>query len=82
MSKAKVALVVLSDVMLVGAVALLLEIDKLVNGTLYYYGLVFSDGWAQPFWLMFRVTVALIVAAIIIISLVELPYPAFEKEPN
>jgi hypothetical protein len=82
MSKAKVALVVLSDVMLVGAVALLLEIDKLVNGTLYYYGLVFSDDWAQPFWLMFRVTLALIVAAIIIISLVELPYPAFEKEPN
>jgi hypothetical protein len=82
MSKAKVALVVLSDVLLVGAIALLLEIDKLVNGTLYYYGLVFSDDWAQPFWLMFRVTLALIAAAIIIISVVELPYPAFEKESN
>jgi hypothetical protein len=82
MSKAKDALVVLSDVLLVGAIALLLEIDKLVNGTLYYYGLVFSDDWAQPFWLMFRVTLALIAAAIIIISVVELPYPAFEKESN
>jgi hypothetical protein len=82
MSKAKVAIVVLSDVLLVGAIALLLEIDKLVNGTLYYYGLVFSDDWAQPFWLMFRVTLALIAAAIIIISVVELPYPAFEKEAN
>ena len=49
MSKAKVALVVLSDVLLVGAIALLLEIDQLVNGTLYYYGLVFSDDWAQPY---------------------------------
>jgi hypothetical protein len=65
--------------MLVAAVVLLLEIDKLVNGTLYGYGLVFSDNWAQPYWLMFRLTLALIVAAVILISVVELPYPAFEE---
>jgi hypothetical protein len=34
MSKARVALVVLGDALLIAAVALLLEIDKLVNGTL------------------------------------------------
>jgi hypothetical protein len=28
---------------------------------------------------MFRITVALIVIAIIVISVIELPYPAFEK---
>ena len=79
MSKARVALVVLGDAMLVVAVMLLLQIDKLVNGTLYGYGLVFSYNWAQPYWLMFRVTLVLTVVAIILISLMELPHPAFEK---
>jgi hypothetical protein len=79
MSRARVALVVLGDIMLIIAVVLLLEIDKIVNVTLYNYGLVFSDNWAQPYGLMFRITVALIVIAIILISVVELPYPAFEE---
>jgi len=79
MSRARVALVVLGDVMLIAAVVLLLEIDHLVNGTLYGYGLVFSYDWAQTYWLFFRVTVALIIIAIVIISLVELPHPAFEE---
>jgi len=65
--------------MLIAVVVLLLEIDKLVNGTLYRYGLVFSDDWAQPYWLLFRVSLALIVVAVILISLVELPHPAFEE---
>jgi hypothetical protein len=79
-SKARAALVVLGDVMLVATVVLLLEIDKLVNGTLYGYGLVFSYDWAQPYWLMFRLSLVLIVVAVILISVVELPYPAFEEE--
>jgi hypothetical protein len=79
MSKARAALVILGDVTLVAAVAMLLEIDQLVNSTLYGYGLVFSYDWAQPYWLMLRVTLVLIVAAVIIISVVELPYPAFEE---
>jgi len=79
MSKLRAALVVLGDAMLIAAVALLLEIDKLVNSTLYNYGLVFSYDWAQPYWLMIRATLALIVIAIILISVVELPYPAFEE---
>jgi hypothetical protein len=80
MSKLRAALVVLGDVMLVATVVLLLEIDKLVNGTLYGYGLVFSYDWAQPYWLMFRLSLVLIVVAVILISLVELPYPAFEEK--
>jgi len=79
MSKLRVVLIVSGDVMLIGAVALLLEIDKLINGTLYGFGLVFSYDWAQPYWLMFRVTLVLIVVAVILISLVELPHPAFEE---
>ena len=80
MSKARAALVVSGDAMLIGAVVLLLEIDKLVNDMLYNYGLKFSFDWAQPYWLMFRVTLVLIVAAIILISVVELPHPAFKDK--
>ena len=79
MSKPRVALVVLGDAILIIAIVLLLEIDKLVNNTLYGFGLVFSNDWAQPYWLLFRVTLVLIVVAVIIISVVELPHPAFEE---
>jgi len=80
MSKVRAALVVLGDVMLIAVVVLLLEIDKLVNGTLYNYGLVFSYDWAQSYWLLFRLSLTLIVVAIIIISVVDLPYPAFQEK--
>ena len=80
MSKLRVALVVLGDAMLLFAVILLLQIDQLVNGTLYSYGLVFSSDWAQPYWLLLRVSLALIVVAILLISVVELPHPAFQED--
>jgi hypothetical protein len=79
-SKARAALVVLGDAMLIGTVVLLLEIDKLVNGVLYDYGLVFSYDWAHPYWLMFRLSLVLIVIAVILITAVELPHPAFQEE--
>ena len=80
MSRLRVTLVILADIMLFIVVILMLQIDKLVNGTLYYYGLVFSDDWAQPYWLMFRVSVALIAIAVILTSVVEIPYPAFQED--
>jgi hypothetical protein len=79
MSRLRVALVVLGDAMLLVAVILLLQIDRLVNGTLYSYGLVFSNYWAQPYWLLMKVSLVLIVAAIFLISVVELPHPAFQE---
>ena len=80
MSRLRVALVILGDAMLLVAVILLLQIDQLVNGTLYSYGLVFSSDWAQPYWLLLRVSLALIVVAILLISVVELPHPAFQED--
>ena len=74
MSRLRVALVLLGDAMLCLAIVLISQIDKLVNSTLYDYGLVFSDAWAQPYWLMLRVCMIVIVAAIFLISVVELPY--------
>jgi hypothetical protein len=79
-SRLRVALVILGDVMLLVAVILLLQIDQLVNGTLYSYGLIFSSDWAQPYWLLLRVSLALIVVAILLISVVELPHPAFQED--
>lgn len=79
MSRVRVALVVLGDAMLIAALIFILEIDQIINVTLYNYGLVFSYDWAQIYWLLFRIAAVLIILAIIIISLVELPYPAFEK---
>jgi hypothetical protein len=55
-TKARAAVVIIGDAILIIVVAVLLEIDKLINGTLYDYGLVFSNDWAQPYWLMFRAT--------------------------
>jgi hypothetical protein len=77
MSRRRAAIVVLGDAMLIAVVVLLLEIDKLVNGTLYGYGLVFSYDWAQTYWLVFRIVAVILILAIIVISLVELPYPSF-----
>jgi hypothetical protein len=77
------ALVILSvDIILVVTLVLLLQIDKLVNGTLYGYGLTFSTGWAERYWAMLRSSLVLIVIAIIIISVVELPYPSFRNKKN
>ena len=80
MSRIRVALVLLGDAMLCVALVLISQIDKLVNGTLYNFGLIFNDSWAQPYWLMLRTCMALIVAAVILISVVELPYPAFQDK--
>ena len=80
MSKARAAIVIIGDAVLIAVVAVLLEIDKLINVTLYDYGLGFSNDWAQPYWLMFRAALVLIVVSIIIISIIELPYPAFEEK--
>ncbi len=79
MSKVRIALVAFGDIMLIGVVVLLLEIDKLVNGALYDYGLMFSYDWANSYWLTFRLSLILIVVAIILIAVVELPRPAFEE---
>jgi p-aminobenzoyl-glutamate transporter AbgT len=79
MSRLRIALVIMGDAILCVVLVLLVQIDQLINSTLYNYGLVFSDNWAQPYWLMLRVSMVLIVVAIFVISLVELPYPIFEE---
>jgi len=80
MSRLRVALILLGDAMLCLAIVLIVQIDRLVNGTLYSYGLIFDVGWSQPYSLILRTCLVLIVAAIVLISIVELPYPAFQEK--
>ena len=81
-SKIRALIILAVDIILLVALALILQIDKLVNTTLYGYGLTFNTGWAEPYWAMLRSTLILIVMAIIIISVLELPYPSFENKDS
>ncbi len=76
----RVTFVVFVDAILFAVFALLLAIDRIVNNTLYDYGLVFSDNWAQPYWLMLRASMGLTVASIFLISIVELPHSIFDEK--
>jgi hypothetical protein len=80
MSKIRIGLVILVDALLFITLILMYYIDQIVNGTLYYHGLIADIGWQQPFYLMFRLSIILIIAAIFAISLVELPIAAFRDE--
>ena len=79
-SKIRAFVILFVDLLLVIALVLLFQVDKLVNSTLYDYGLTFNDAWADPYWTMLRSSLVLIVVAIIVISMVELPHPSFQKE--
>jgi hypothetical protein len=81
MSKLRSGLVILVDILLSIALLLIYYIDQMINGTMYYFGLIFDNGWAQPYLLLSRISVILIIAAIFMISSVELPISAF-KEKN
>ncbi len=79
-STIRAVVIIIADIMLAIALVLLLQVDRLVNFTLYDFGLTFSDVWAQPYWAMLRSSLALIGAAFISISLVELLYPYLKKK--
>jgi hypothetical protein len=55
---ARLVLVVVAACSLVSMFALL-QVDSIVNESLYSYGLQFSDGWAVPYWSSIRVVFAM-----------------------
>ena len=79
-SSVRALIIILVDVMLAVALILLLQVDRLINSTLYDYGLTFDIAWAQPYWTMLRTSLVLIYSALITMSLVELLYPYFRKK--
>jgi hypothetical protein len=81
MSKIRIGFIILVDVLLFIALVLIYYIDQMVNGALYYFGLISDQGWLQPYFLLSRISIILIIAAIIMISSVLLPISAL-KEKN
>ena len=80
MSKIRIGVIILVDALLFIVLILMYYIDQIINGTLYYYGLIADIGWQQPFYVLFRLSVILIIAAIFSITSVELPISAFKDE--
>jgi hypothetical protein len=79
-SRIRVGLIITADAILCVVVVLIFLIDRLVNDTLYDFGLKFSDAWAQPYWLMLRTCLILLVIVILMVSVVELPTPMFQEK--
>ena len=52
------------------AAVTLLQLDKIVNETLYSYGLVFSEDWAVPYWSTIRTTLAMLGLIIVVAGLI------------
>jgi len=80
MSKLRIGFVILVDVLLFIALILIYYVDQMVNGTLYYFGLISDKGWLQPYFILSRISVILIIAAIIMISSVVLPISALKEK--
>lgn len=47
----------------ISAIAVLYQVDMVVHGTLYNYGLLFSYEWAIPYWMFERAVIGLLVAS-------------------
>ena len=45
----------------VGAIVSLFQVDTIVHGTLYDYGLLFNYEWAMPYWMFERLAIGLFV---------------------
>ena len=80
MSKLRVGFVIFADALLFTALIMVYYLDQMVNGTLYNFGLIFDSGWVQPYYLLSRLSVVLIIAAIFMISSVELPISALKEK--
>jgi hypothetical protein len=80
MSKRRIGFVILTDILLFIALIMIYYIDQMINGMLYYFGLIFDNAWAQPYYLLSRLSVILMIGAIIAISSVELPISALKEK--
>lgn len=79
--------VVLLAIIVLGATAFaaytISQLDQIVHGQLYNYGLIFSVEWADPYWNLLRVTLILLdviaVSTVISLALTLRKYRAMQK---
>jgi hypothetical protein len=57
MSKPRIVLVILVDLLLVTALILIYQINQMINSALYYFGLLFDNAWTQSHFLLSRLSV-------------------------
>ncbi|HKZ94908.1 MAG TPA: hypothetical protein VJ249_10085 [Candidatus Bathyarchaeia archaeon] len=58
----------LADTLLASAALIFLQLDLIVNKTLYEYGLTFNTNWAQPYWTTIRLGLGVLGITMIIIA--------------
>jgi len=58
------------DGVLVLVIVMLLLLDWIVNNMLYDYSLVFSLNWAVPYWAALRISLALLLFAVVAVSVI------------
>jgi hypothetical protein len=59
-------------------------LDQVVNGTLYSYGLQFSYDWANPYWTLLRITLALLAVCAVatMINAIPILRPSSKEKPR
>lgn len=60
----------LIDGVLAFAIVMLLQLDWIINNTLYQYDLHFSLNWAMPYWMALRTSLTLLVLAITAVNVI------------
>jgi hypothetical protein len=80
MSRIRAGIIVFVDILLFTTLIMMYYLDKMVNDTLYHFGLIADVGWMQPYYLLSRFFVVVTIAAIIMVSLAELPISAFKED--
>jgi hypothetical protein len=59
-------LLVVGTIAVLSASILLLQLDRLVHGDLYRYGLQYSDEWAVPYWTYFQIVLVICGAVMLV----------------
>lgn len=78
--KTVLALLYLVAALEIAALQVYMQIDHVVNVDLYRYGLQFTAFWAVEYWLSYRIVLACLVGATIIMGVTLIPYYIFSRE--
>ena len=70
----------LVDGAIIIAIILSLQLDWIINNTLYNYGLQFSLGWANIYWTTFRIALGLLCFTLVATTLIG--YFSYKKAMN
>jgi hypothetical protein len=78
----KIVLILLFLVVALEAAALqiYMQMDNIVNVDLYRYGLQFTAGWAEEYWISYRIVIACLLGAPITMAVTLIPYYTYSRD--